>query len=506
MEEEKDKVSEGAPPQEGEYKPSLLRVFIVGLGQTGRELFCRLMGKIEVTGVDIDEKKLEMARRRPLSDNARLECRDGTSRLTWQDLSLSENDTVITVVRRDDVNLEVSRVVKEHFGVKRIFSLIHSSSMKDEYGSRGVETVDRAEVLASFFESRVLLDRRPAMNIGLGKGELLEVPIMQGSPVIGRRLSSFHARPWLVGAIYREGKLIVPHGHTVLKQDDKVVLIGEPHVLSGIADFFRTGEPEFPLQFGTRIGVLVTSSLSDESYNLLLSEANYLAANTKAHSMVLLSLPGSQEPDVELAERVCGGTGLTCEPAYFPEDDESWPRKLQVQDFGAIITGWKKMGLLQRVGLRRSMLVRILREADYPVIISRGTHPYKKILIPVVRSGHPLRVAELGINLSRLFNAELHAITVTEPAFSAGAEEVSEQKQVLDQVLEHSALYHKSIRVFHLEGNPIKEVVKHSKDYDLVVMGYRKTGTRVFLFDMAVEILRQLQCSVVVVPYEERPS
>ncbi len=505
MEEDKDlSPREETSSEEGEYQPSLPRVFIVGLGQTGRQLFYRLMGKLDVTGIDVNERKLEMTRRHPLSGSSRVVWKDGTSRLTWQDLDLSENDTVIAVARRDEVNLEVCRIAKKHFNTKRLFSLIHSSGLKEDYSTIGVETVDRAEVLASFLESRILMDRRPAMNIGLGKGELLEVPVMQGSPVIGRRLSSFHARPWLVGAIYREGKLIVPHGHTVLKQDDKVVLIGEPHVLAGIADFFRTGEPEFPLQFGTRIGVLVTSSLSEQAYNFLLSEANYLAANTKAQSMVLLSLPGAPEPDVNLAERVCGGTGLTCEPAYLMKDDESWPRRLQAQDFGAIIMGWKKMGLLQRLGARKSLLGRILREADYPLIISRGTHPYKKILMPVVKSGHPLRVAELGINLSRLFKAELHAITVTAPAFSAGEEEVSEQKQVLDQVLEHSALYHKSIRVFHLEGNPIREVVRHSRDYDLVVMGYRRIKGSMPRFDITLEILRRLECSVVIIPYEER--
>ncbi len=507
MEEEKKQDTEiASPPDEGEYQPSLPRVFIVGLGQTGRQLFYRLMGKLQVTGMDIDEKKIEMTKRHPLSENARLVWKDGTSRLTWRDLEFSENDTVVAVARRDDVNLEVCRIAKEHFKAKRLFSLIHSSSLREDYSAIGIETVDRAEVLASFLESRVLLDRRPAMNIGLGKGELLEVPIMQGSPVIGRRLSSFHARPWLVGAIYREGKLIVPHGHTILKQDDKVVLIGEPHVLSGIADFFRTGEPEFPLQFGTRIGVMVTSSLSEKSYNLLLSEANYLAANTKAQSMVLLSLPGAPQPDINLAERVCGGTGLTCEPAYFAEDDESWPRRLQTQDFGAIIMGWKKMGILQRLGIRKSMLAKILQQADYPVIVSRGTHPYKKILVPVVRTGHPLRVAELGINLSRLFKSELHAVTVTEPAFSAGEEEVSEQKQVLDQVLEHSALYQKSIRVFHLEGNPIREVVKYSRDYDMVVIGYNRDKRKTFQFDITMEILRRIECSVMIVPYGEKPA
>jgi nucleotide-binding universal stress UspA family protein len=168
--------------------------------------------------------------------------------------------------------------------------------------------------------------------------------------------------------------------------------------------------------------------------------------------------------------------------------------------------GWKKMGILQRLGLRRSMLGKILQQADYPVIVSRGTHPYKKILVPVVRTGHPLRVAELGINLSRLFNSELHAVTVTEPAFSAGEEEVSEQKQVLDQVLEHSALYHKSIRVFHLEGNPIREVVQHSRDYDMVVIGYNRDKRKAFQFDITMEILRRLESSVLIVPYGEKPA
>jgi nucleotide-binding universal stress UspA family protein len=363
--------------------------------------------------------------------------------------------------------------------------------------------VSRAHVLASFLEARVLRDRRTAMNIGLGQGEIMEVPILAGSPVIGRPLSTFHARPWLVGAIYRKDRLVVPHGHTVIREGDRVVLIGEPHILSGIADFFRMGDPEFPLQYGPRIGVL-PGSVKGKAYEALLAEANYLARTSKATSMAILSMPGKPEPDVDAAGKICGGTGLSCEPAFLPDEaDQPWPRHLQKQDFGCLALGLDKLGLMKRLGLRRSLLLRVLAESEYPILVARGSHPYEKILVPVEVKSSPFLVAELAINLARLFHARLDAITVTEPAFAAGKEKVEEQKKILDHVAEHSALYRHPVNVVHREGNPIHEIVDQAKDYNLVVMGYKKRRRFRLQFDLALEILARLACSVMLLPYGE---
>jgi Trk K+ transport system NAD-binding subunit/nucleotide-binding universal stress UspA family protein len=508
MEDDKKKGNSEAEIEEGyadetESEPVIEpRVFIVGLGQTGRRLIYRIMNSVPVVGLDMDEKKVELAEKRMGDSAVKIYAKDGTSRITWEELGLSEKDLVVCTTRRDNVNMEACRIARKHFGTKRLLSLMHTTSLMDEYAEIGVEVVNRAHVLASFFESRVLGDRRMATSIGLGQGEIMEIPILPGSAVAGRPLSSFRARPWLVGAIYRDDHLIVPHGHTVIEEGDRVVLVGEPHILAGIADFFKVGEPQFPLQYGPRIGILHYKARG-ERYDTLLNEAKHLTDNTNAVSLVLLSVPGSPEPDVSEAENICGHAGFTCEPAYLPDEEHTpWPRQLQTRDFGCLVLDIGRLHFLKRVGFRRSFLRRLLEESTFPILISRGTHPYERILVPVALKSSPFRVAELAINLSRLFSARLDAVTVTEPAFAAGQEAVEKQKQILDRIVEQSAVYRHSINIVHREGNPIMEIVDQASESDLVVMGYHRRG-RTFIprLHVALEILVRLSCSVMILPY-----
>lgn len=179
---EEDKQTEVAGP----------RVFVVGLGQTGREVLYRLCRKIDTIGMDTEEKEIDLAGKglEGLNDiNVKLLHKDGTSRITWNELELSEDDTVVATSSKDNTNLEVCRIAREYFGVKRLIAIIHHTEKSEEYAAAGVETVNRSRVIASFMEAHVFKDRRTAFNIGLGEGEIMEVPILPGSSVVGRHLS-----------------------------------------------------------------------------------------------------------------------------------------------------------------------------------------------------------------------------------------------------------------------------------------------------------------------------
>ncbi len=485
------------------------RVFVVGLGQTGLELVSKIMLHAEVVAMDINPERIEASREYCHHHNTKFFIKDGTSRLTWEDLDLCQYDTVVCASDRDEVNLEVCRVVKEHFGIRRTLSIVHLHNAKfmDKYAALGVETVSRPKVLAAFLESRVLQDKRSAERIGLGQGELIEVTIMPGSPVIGRKLITFRARPWKVAAIYRNDKLVVPGPDVLIEENDRVVLVGEPHILSSIAEFFKMGEPDFPLQYGPRIGVL-PGSVKGKAYHDLVSESNYLAKNSMATGIVILTTPDHPEPDIHTAQDICGGSGLASVPAYLPDEQNSdWPVMLQGQDFGCIVLGINKFNLLKRLGLVRSLLMNVIEQAEYPILISRGTHPYKNILFPVSAHSNPIQVADLSIHLARMFDAKLDAITVTEPAFAVGPDEVEHQRRVLDRILAHTSLYNLTIRMIHKEGNPIKEVVKEAKEYDLVIMGH-KQGARWYhpRLNLAFEIMTRTKCSVMLLPYNEKDA
>ena len=48
---------------------------------------------------------------------------------------------------------------------------------------------------------------------------------------------------------------MVPHGDTIIRAGDEVVVVGEPEVLGSVV-FLRGGQILFPSQYGKRIGVI----------------------------------------------------------------------------------------------------------------------------------------------------------------------------------------------------------------------------------------------------------
>ncbi len=65
-----------------------------------------------------------------------------------------------------------------------------------------------------------------AKNIGLGKGEIMEVLISFGSPYAYRHVGSLTNKMWRIVAIYRDGKQIFPTPATMLRPNDKLIIIG----------------------------------------------------------------------------------------------------------------------------------------------------------------------------------------------------------------------------------------------------------------------------------------
>ena len=60
-------------------------------------------------------------------------------------------------------------------------------------------------------------------------------------------------------AILRDNELIVPHGNTVLRTDDRVTVVGAAADFSLIVRTFTAGAARFPLDFGKRVAVILDS-------------------------------------------------------------------------------------------------------------------------------------------------------------------------------------------------------------------------------------------------------
>jgi len=482
--------------QAGEELP---KVFVVGVGQTARELIFRLQGLVQLVAIDLNEEKLSRLKSQ-LGEEIGYYLGDGTSRITWEKVGLKANDIVVALCARDEINLEVLRVVKEHFGVERRVSLAITAERFSEYQKAGIEVVGRAKALAGILENLILRDHRVAVNIGLGEGELIEVPILPSSPAVGKTVSFFRARSWQICAVYREGGVLLPQPELRLRAGDKVLLVGNPRILSGIAEFFRMGEPEFPLQFGSKIALLPW--LNEEKVSVLLKEANYFAQNTKAKSLLIFSRPERAHQDQKLAEKICSESYLRCYPAWIEEFEiKEGLKMLKAQDVGLVVVPEVKLGWIRRINLLSNFLLDLINQINLPVLVSKGTLPYNRILLPVTSRSSPKRIAELAIDLARQFTARLEVLTVTEPSFSIGKERLEEEKRVLHQVEELCGLYRLPLTAHHREGNPIREIERMSKDFQLMIIGHRRKKPLLPRIDIAVELISRSPCSTMLLPF-----
>jgi nucleotide-binding universal stress UspA family protein len=249
------------------------------------------------------------------------------------------------------------------------------------------------------------------------------------------------------------------------------------------------------------------------------SEIGYLAEHTRADGLTILSREGGPVPKVPspAAGATPGATtGTTNELPVPPgpemrtfKKDEAAAAFLKREghslDCGCLVLEKRRSGVLVRMGLFLPPYSDLLQPLPCPTLLSAGTHPYRRILLPVTESLGTHLASELAIDLCRQLDLPLSIITVSPPAFVVGQEAIDEQKNALSTVAAAAALYHLKVEQIRKEGNPVGEIAALSGPGDLLVIA-SKAGRRSSFFnpDTSRLLIDRVPCSVMVLSYTER--
>ena len=147
--------------------------------------------------------------------------------------------------------------------------------------SENVSIVNLNEILSVNLYERLPNVPKIAKNIGLGKGEIMEVFIPFGSSFAYRHIGSLSHRKWKIVAIYRNNKQIFPTNATMLLPNDKLVIIGNPIVLEEVYKRVNRRQGMFPEPFGKNLYLIVDLTNSKEQIDLEIEEAKYLKKELK---------------------------------------------------------------------------------------------------------------------------------------------------------------------------------------------------------------------------------
>ncbi len=121
-----------------------------------------------------------------------------------------------------------------------------------------------------------------AQNVGLGRGEIMEVLVPFGSAYVYRHIGSIEQKNWRIAAIYRNSRLILPKSDLMIFPNDLLLLVGEPKVLREIFKSIKREVGQFPMPFGRDSYLLIDMERNDpKSIKQMMLSAIYLHRRLK---------------------------------------------------------------------------------------------------------------------------------------------------------------------------------------------------------------------------------
>jgi hypothetical protein len=477
-----------------------MRAILVGAGGVGRELLRRLGDMWDVTVVDSVAERLQRA-----GGLRRIEAveGDGSSRVVLTRAGLAGTDALIAATDDDRVNLEACRIARQA-DVHRLVAVANDPERIPDFQDLGAAAIAPDSLAARRVELNLESRRVFSMAFAGGRAEAIEFRIAHDSPVRGRALKELYATSWIVGAVLRDDELIIPHGDTVLRTGDLVTVVGAGADFASIVRTFSSGESRFPLDHGKRVAVALEAEPEE---NGSVAEAIYLVRNSQATALVLVFRDPHQlrdETEAARAERFLErASGLAEGVEIRPRPVRDVPSralalKPEQESIGVLVVAAPG-------GARRPVRrgVRLVRRTERPVLLARGTFPYRRILVPA-RDTEAGRVAvRAAIDLARFGKASLIGLSVLDPEFFSGPSEPREQWQPVGWLEEEAAVQGIDVEGRVERGNPIREIVRQSERADLVVLGLPlRRGPRL-RSDLARMIAYRTRRSVLLVPVPE---
>ena len=438
-----------------------MKVIIVGAHGEAKELINRVSSGWSISVVDLDQEKL-----RNFTTNRQIDKiqGDATSSLVLKKAGLDEATAIVTLTLSDEVNLEILKIAKQN-DILRLSSIINDSSNIDKFKELDVELVEPDILLARRFEHILEPRRVVSQAFAGGRAEALEIEISSDSPVRGKKLREIGSDYYIVGALLRKGKVIIPHGDTEIETGDLVTIVLQSGAFSNVINLFSGSESRFPLEFGKDIAVVL-----DNEKNLKnLSESEFFIRNTKATSLKLITKEDLFDNNLESTDETLKAV------LKDQEFDITYKNKISNKDLEIFINENSIGTIFYPVedNISKSKiksLISIANKSKIPILFSRSTYPYKTIGLLINDNFDENSSNSIAFDLSSTMSAKLAGVIINQPTFlqSDGEQKVSDTVQKLqDLALSHEV----QLDFENFEGNEAKIFTDQTSSYDLSIIG-----------------------------------
>jgi trk system potassium uptake protein TrkA len=223
-----------------ERQEALRRITIIGGGNIGLNL-ARYVEKMEnVTGRIIEHDNGRARRIVPMLHDTQVTHGDALDTAILEETNIQNADTVVSVSNDDETNILASLLAKR-YGVERTIALVNRDTYTPLVTTLGIDVlVNPRAITVSTILQHIRRGRiRSVHSLRDGFAEVIEAEALETSPLVGSPLSEISLPPdVIIGAIVRDGEVIIARSTSVIESGDRVILLSAAHSVKKVEKMF----------------------------------------------------------------------------------------------------------------------------------------------------------------------------------------------------------------------------------------------------------------------------
>ncbi len=256
-----------------------MHIIIIGAGKVGYSLAEKLSREQhDIFLIDHNENRLETVQEN-LDVSTILG--PGGNIYTLQEAGVAEADLLLAVTNAEEVNI-LACLLGGQMGVKRTVARVSNPEYVEngpfEISSFGIDLMINPEMVTA--ESILKLIRVPeALNVEYfanRRVQLLELSVDKDSPIVGKTLYELDFdHSYLIVAVMRNGKIVIPHGSDKIEPDDLIFVMARTEDMLAVEEFLgkrREKARDITILGGGKLGYQLAKILEKKDFNVKLIE------------------------------------------------------------------------------------------------------------------------------------------------------------------------------------------------------------------------------------------
>ena len=218
------------------------KIFILGASKIGIELAKRLENLKNYNVIIADKNYQKCLMLNEILSKSLILNLDGLDVNMLETEQLTDVDVFISATKNDEINIVTSTIQKK-FGAKKTIAIIRKSGYSKFINAFGIDIVLSPRLITA---SHILQYTRKgeivkAVPILEELAEIIEFKITKNNKnIINKSLSEIKFPSGaIISAIIREDKAIIPSGTTVIKENDKLVILSKSEIINKLQEIIQ---------------------------------------------------------------------------------------------------------------------------------------------------------------------------------------------------------------------------------------------------------------------------